>query len=370
MRLHWLRPTTTDDGPFATVLIDTTHDTPDADTQHRLRWKNLRDDLAGQGADDTTLQRLDEALTEGPAPDGTAGRVLVAGSGGVLLDRVIDVPPERGVAHWGSTPDLLTVVSAVPEDIRTVVASVDEEGGEVRGPGQTGPERVRGDSAGPVHKASAGDPNETPMQERVEETWRRNAKAVAERVDTLVRSGGAHLVVLLGDGRSRSRLRDELSAQSVELVAEIEHTGGQSPAELPDSVVAAADDVRARRRDDAVSRYAAAAGRADGFAVTGLGDVAAATRAHAVEVLVLDPEQAPEGEVWVGDDPTELAVDREDLVALGREPDTTAEVSAALIRAATAVDAELVLVGGDTGTDAPLTQGVGAILRFPIGPAS
>lgn len=370
MRLQWLRQTTSDTGPFATVLMDVTHDSAEGEHQARLRWRALREDLSAQGADETTLRRLDDAVAEAAPPDGTAGRVLVTGASGVLLDHYTAVPPERGGAHWGNAPDLLTVVSAVPEEIRTVVVGVDEEGGEVRGPDDAEAERVRGDRSGPVHKASAGDPNETPMQERVEETWRRNAKAVAERVDAAVRSGGAQLVVLVGDGRSRSRVRDELSAGSVELVAEVEHSGGESATELPATVVAAADDVRARRRDETVARYAAAAGRADGFAVTGLGDVLAATRAHAVEVLVLDPDQAPEGEVWVGDDITELAVDRNDLVALGRTPDSTVQASSALIRAAAATDAELVLIDAHAGHDVALDEGVGAVLRFPVGPAS
>ncbi|MBW0101143.1 Vms1/Ankzf1 family peptidyl-tRNA hydrolase [Pseudonocardia sp. KRD291] len=370
MRLDWLRTTTTDDGPFATVVLDVTQDTPDGAEQVRLRWRSAREDLARQGADDKALDRLEEAVTGAGASDGTGGRVLVAGADGVLVDRVVDTPPERGLAHWGTTPDLLSVATAVPEVIRTVVASIDEEGGEVRGPGDTEAHRVRGDSSGPVHKTSPGGPSDGPVQERVEETWRRNAQAVAAEVDTAVRSGAAQLVVLLGDARSRSRLRDELSAGSVELVAEIEHTGGQPSAELPDTVVAAADDVRTRRRSEALERFAAAAGRSDGLAVTGLADVASATRAHAVEVLVLDPERRPTDELWLGADPSEVSLQRDELVALGREPGATAEAASALVRAAVSTDAELVLAGPGAGTGVELSDGVGAVLRFPIGPGS
>lgn len=368
MRLDWLRNASTDDGPFATVVLDVTQDTADGAEQVRLRWRAAREELAEHGADDRTLERLEQTVTGAGAPDGTGGRVLVAGAGGILVDRFLDTPPERGLAHWGTTPDLLTLVTIVPEVVRTVVASIDEQGGEVRGTGDAEPRRVSADSAGPVHKTSPGGVAEAPVQERVEETWRRNAKAVAAEVDAAVRTGAAQLVVLLGDARSRSRLRDELSAGSAALVAEVEHTGGQTPAQLPDTVVAAADDVRARRRAETLERFAAAAGRRDGFAVTGLAEVVSATRAQAVEVLVVDPQQRPADEVWLGDEPGELAVTRDELVALGREPDATAEAASALVRAAAASDAELVLAGPGAGVE--LADGVGAVLRFPIGPGS
>lgn len=367
MRLDWIRPLTETDGPFATVVMDATHDTADATEQYRLRWRDLRERLADDGADETTLGVLDEAVAAGDTPDGTAGRVLVAGPHGLLVDRHTEVPPERGTAAWGTVPDLLPVLTAVGEDVPTVVVAIDHAGGEIRDVDGS-VEGVSSDSTGPVHKASTTGPGEGGADARVEETWKRNAQAVAERVDKLVRGGNAGLLVVAGDAPSRARLRDELPPSSAGIMAEIENTGGTAPEQVDDTVRAAADDVREQRRGTALASYATASGRSDGLAVTGLDAVVAATRAHAVETLVVDPAAAPGTELWLASAPTEVAVQRGELEQLGLEPRGSGPVVDVLLRAAAAADAAVVLTA--EGDDVSLTDGLGAVLRFPVGPAS
>jgi hypothetical protein len=277
--------------------------------------------------------------------------------------------------------------------VRTVVVHVDETGGQV---GVAGEEERSVGGEGPVHKVPAGGLSHRSMQERVEERWRRNTVAVAEEADEQVRKIGADLLVVSGDARSRSRLRDALSARSVELMVEVEHTGGPEP-ELGDTVERAAEDVRDQRRRAAFDRFAQARGRAEGLAVTGLADVVAASRAQAVETLLVDTPALPGTELFVGEAAEAVAIRGEDLASLGTEPMGRAAAGAALLRAAAAASAELVLTGteaaavrdpldpdavrpersapADTPEDdasgrtlAPrLVDGVGAILRFPIG---
>jgi hypothetical protein len=393
MRLEWLRPVYAGRGPYATVLMDATHDTENAAAEQRLRWRGLRAELAGQGAPDGVLAQLDQAVAETTTPDGNAGRVLVADAGGVLFDRFTPTSPAVPTARCGVLPDLLAVAVVVPEAVRTVLVHVDETGGEVVVPGDGG-HSVGG--AGPVHKVPAGGPSHLSMQERVEESWRRNTVAVAAAVDEEVRRIGAELLVVTGDARSRSRLRDALSARSVELMAEVEHTGGTEP-ELGDTVERAADDVREQWHRAAIDRFAKAYGRPEGLAVTGLADVVAASRAQAVETLLVDTDALPGTELLVGAEPVALAIRQEDLAAVGTEPIGRADAGSALLRAAAATAAELVLtrtgaadVRDPLDPDAvrpersapadspdddppdrtpppPLVDGIGAILRFPIG---
>ncbi|TCK25970.1 hypothetical protein [Pseudonocardia endophytica] len=371
MRLNWLRSLTDDPGPFATVVLDATSDEPKGPDEVRLRWRNLRDDLERQGAQDRVLQVLDDAVDAGDPPDGTAARVLVAGSGGLLLDRFVEVPPSgSGTATWSDVPDLTTVTAAVPEEIRAVAVFVDDTGGKVRGPGDAEVEDVTGDSAGPVHKANTAGPGEGGADARVEETWKRNARAVAERVEKITSGSAAQQIVLTGTSPARARLLDELSPHTAELVYEVEHSGGDFPDDLPATLLTAADALREARRAQSVERFAAAAGRSDGVAVTGLADVLAAVRAQAVDTLVLDPAAAPDDEVWIGarGEPSELAADRDELTALGTDPDARVAAVPAVIRAVAAADGDLVLTGPDD--DVTLRAGVGALLRFPVGPAS
>lgn len=367
MRLDWIRPLTEAGGPFATVVMDATHDTADATEQYRLRWRDLRERLAEGGADQATLGVLDDAVERGDVPDGTAGRILVARPDGLLVDRHVEVPPERGTAAWGTVPDLLPVLTAVGEDVPTVVVAIDNTGAEIRDVDGS-LETVSSDASGPVHKAHTAGPGEGGADARVEETWKRNAQAVAERVDKLVGGGNAGLLVVAGEAPARARLREQLSPGSAEVMAEIENTGGTAPEQVDDTVRAAADDVRERRRGAAVASYATASGRSDGLAVTGLDRVVAATRAHAVETLVVDPSTVPGTEVWLASAPTEVAVQRGELEQLGLEPRGSAPATDVLVRAAAAADAAVVLTAA--GDDVSLTDGVGAVLRFPLGPAS
>ena len=371
MRLNWLRDLTTDAGPFATVVLDATSDEPKGPGEVRLRWRNLREDLEGQGADDRTLQALDDAVDRGHAPDGSAGRVLVAGAGGLLLDRFVELPPASpGTATWAQAPDLLTVVTTVPEEITAVAVHVDDTGGTVRAPGAD-PEQVEGDSDGPVHKASGtAGPGEATADARVEETWKRNARAVAERVEKLASSTGAQQIVLTGTAPARARLLDELTPHTADLVYEVESSGGQGPDDLAATMLTAADAVRETRRTRTLQRWAEAAGRSDGYAVTGIADVLSAVRAQAVDTLVVDPTKAPGRDVWSSDrgEPSELALERDELTALGTEPGAEVALVPAALRAVAAADGDLVLVGPDD--EVTLEQGVGALLRFPIGPAA
>ncbi|WP_075314190.1 baeRF2 domain-containing protein [Pseudonocardia sp. P1] len=365
MRNIWIRDLNDSAGPFATVVMDATHDTADATEQYRLRWRDLRERLVDAGADDATLAVLDEAVTGAGAPDGTAGRLLVADSARVLLDRHCEVPPERGTASWGPVPDLLAVLSSGGDEVPTVVVAVDRTGGEIRAVDGS-VETVSSDATGPVHKANTAGPGEGGADARVEETWKRNAQAVAERVDKLVRGGNAGLLVVAGDAPARARLRDELAPASAEIMAEIENTGGTVPEQVDDTVRAAADDVREQRRVTAVTSYATASGRTDGLAVTGLSGVAAAARAHAVETLLVDPSAVPGTELLVGTDPTAVAERADELLAGG--PETSGPAADVLVRAVVSADGDV--VQARPGDDVTLSDGLGAILRFPVGPAA
>jgi hypothetical protein len=387
MRLDWLRPTAEATGPFATVVLDATHDTQDAAAQDRLRHRAVRAELAGQGASEQVLAVLERALTEDAPPDGTGGRVLVANAEGVLVDRVTPRPPATALTRWEVIPALLGVVAEVPEPVRTVVAHVDDTGGEVAVPG--GEARTVG-GEGPVHKVRGGAQSHLPMQERVEESLRRNASAVAEAADAAVRETGAELLVVTGDAPARSRLRDALSERAAGILAEIEHSGGSAPA-VPDTIAAAEEDVRATRRDAAVASFSQALGRGAGLAAAGLDEVVAAGRAQAIETLLVDRSAVPDVALWIGAGPTALARGRDELAALGVEPTGQAPAASAVLRAAVASDAEVVLLGGGPDVrdpldpDAPqptagapaddpaeprerltLPDGLGAVLRFPI----
>lgn len=354
MHLDRLRPVCESDGPFATVVLDTTHDTEDADDQDRLRWRALRHRLADQGAPNDVLTRLDDAVIDAPAAVGPAGRVLVADPQRVLVDLRTRGRPTVEAASWSVVADLSAVVEQWTEAVPLVVATVDEAGGEVGAPGEE-PEALGGDR--PVHKVPAGGPAHRTMQDRVEEAWRRNAVAVADAAATRVAETGARALVVAGDGPSRSRLREALPERARAIAVDVER-GNVDLDEV-------ADAVRAADRAAALDRFAQAVGRDEGFAARGLEEVVAACRASAVEVLFLAPEAVGEREVWVGAEPGAVGLTEAELVTLGSRTVGPVPAVSAVLRAAVAAGADVQLFGReDPAPDLP--EGLGAVLRFPV----
>jgi Bacterial archaeo-eukaryotic release factor family 2 len=376
MDLHFLRELVERPGPFATVYLDASHDTEDAARVGDLRWSQARDELASAGADSTTLDALDAAVAATEPVVGRAGRVLVAvGSGPpterVLLDRTLPEPPARPFAVWAPLPDLLPMLIDQPEPVPAVVVRVDETGGEVflSGPDVAEPvpvEQVEGDYL--VHKVRAGGWSHLRMQERVEESWRRNTADVARRVDEHVAASGARVVVIAGDPRSRSRLFDALGARAAAIAVQVERSGGANVDDLAAAVSEAVGDVVVADRHTVLDRYDEAAGRDDGSAVEGLDRVLAAFRAGAVDTLLVDGGVARDTSVFLAKEPTHVAVEAGQLQAIGSEPVGRAPVDGALVRAAAASGAKLVPIGGGrTGlVGRPMADGVGALLRFPV----
>ncbi|OLT00383.1 hypothetical protein BJF90_35495 [Pseudonocardia sp. CNS-004] len=232
MDLRFLNELTTHVGPFATVYLDTSHDTVDAARAIGLRWADARERLASAGADAATLDALAAAVENAPPAVGRAGRVLVARGSRVVLDRALPEPPVSPDAHWGPLPDLLPALADQPEPVTAVVVRVDETGGEILLAGPDArpvvTEHVEGGEH-PVHKVRRGGWSHLAMQERVEESWRRNTAQVAERVDRHVADAGASVLLVAGDPRARSRLIDALAERSASIAVQLEGgaTGGE-----------------------------------------------------------------------------------------------------------------------------------------------
>lgn len=371
MDLRFLRDLTENPGPFATVYLDVSHDAEDAARVLDLRWHEARRELADQGADPATLAALAGAETAADPAVGRVGRVLVAAGGRLLLDRALPEPPATTRTSWTTLPDLVPMLVDQPEPVTAVVVRVDETGGEILEAGPDArPERVAGVDGGEylVHKVRGGGWSQLRMQERVEESWRRNTADVAERVDRQVAASAARVLVIAGDARSRSRLRAALGEHAADIAVELDHSGGSGGGDLAAAVAEAVLDVVTAERHAVLDRYDQAAGRADGLAVDGVDGVLAALRAEAVDTLLLDGGVERDTDVWISAVPTRLATAEEELRAIGVEPIDRVPVDAAMLRAAAASGAEFVPVGGGrTGlVGHPIADGVAALLRYPL----
>lgn len=357
-----LRDLCAEPGPFASVYFDDSHDTEAAEDTYRLRWRGVRDRLAGEGASAETLDALDAAVDALPLPVGRSGHGLIAAGDRVLLDRPLGEPPRRQVACLRRLPHLMPLIEHELPMETYVLLVADATGADLAGYSAGGALLAVADVPGsdfPVHKVRGTGLSTRKAAHRVEETVQHNARQVAERADDMVRRLGARALVLAGERQARTAVHHDLSPRCRDIALDIGQGGaGDAGAGIGDRrlLAAARDLVASHARDagaDVTDRFHAQSARPEGLACHGVGPVTGALRmANAEVVLVADAELAG-ATVPVGATPTELS-------ASGDLADATVEPAAQAIPAAAALTGASVLFTPDLELDG----GVGALLRY------
>jgi len=376
MHLHWLKPLLGRPGPFVTVHLDASPAQVAGESGPVERWRSVRRDLERDGVPADLLDELADRVAQ---PDGRRdahGRVLVADADGVVVDRVLLEAPAASRGVYGPVPALSPAVRATDESVCLLLVAVDRTGadlrwadaddGEYHGPAS---ETVDG-GHDEVHKQREGGLGRR-GQTRAEDSWQRNAEAVAAVVDKRVRERHPDLVVLTGDVRAVALVRDALGQQVRELVVEVPGGGrgdGIHEEVFASRVAEAVVEARARRRATHVDRYREARGRDEG-AVTGLDDVVEVLRRGQVDELLvasraLDGALA-ERTLFVGPSPLQIAATRSDLADIGVLDGDVRELptDVALVRAVVGQDAGVTFVDDDV----EVVDGVGAVLRWADG---
>jgi len=356
-----LSPLLSTPGPFATVLVDVAHETADGEHEHRLRVRAACDDLREQGADesvvDTVAERLSELIRE-PAP---VGRIVVAGPDGIALDEVAGVRVDQPVATWGPLPDLASWIEQRDATVDYVLALVDHEGGDVGRyqsdlPSAEEFASIVGDTEN-IQQIGADDWGALKYQHRTENVWAHNAAEVAEQITSHVRAG-TRLVLLAGDPKSKSLVRDrlnEVQAEVVELASGSRAEDGGDEA-LQAAVREALHDHVVRQRLERVHQLRDRLGRGEAVA-TGVRDVADAFVRGQVETLLLDPVRAAEERLDVGA--------HEGLALGAATPQEPVPADQGLLAAAVATGAEVGVAPAAAMGGAP----VAALLRWHQPPA-
>ena len=373
MDLHWLKPLLGRPAPFTTVYVDATPIDVGAEQEAAERWKGLRRSVSA--ADRVEAAVLDEIGERLAVPDGLRaphGRVIVADAHGVVVDRLLSVPPTASRVDVGPTPALLPVIRAADESVRLLVAAVDRTGADLtrlttgerdRTPATTTVDGGHDD----VHKTREGSLSRR-TQTRAEDSWQRNAETVARALEKAVADDPVDLVVLTGDLRTVTFVKDAVGQPVRDRLVEVPGGGrgeGVREEAFKVRVGEAVAGFRARRRGSVLGRLAEALGRGEG-GVSGLADVVEVLRRGQVAELVL-ASGALDGtlgarELWVGAEPFQLATGAGDLDGLGlTAPSRRMTAHVALVRAALGQDAGITVA--EEG-EVALADGVGALLRW------
>jgi hypothetical protein len=404
MRLSTIRTLYSGGGPWASVYLDTTVANPTGTPQEArheldLRWREAREWLGAHGADDATLQAMDEVVEEAPARPGPGELAVFASGGSVAFSRHLPVAPRRPqLAAWSALPhaaDLLRGIAALAtsdtrdapnaltslaelgdtgEDIRWVRADVDRTGGSVRS-SDGAVVTVRGEDEF-ITKVSTKQRDQMwsvpKYQHAAEENWERNSNDVARVINAAVERTAADVVVLAGDIRARQLVRERLPKVLAGRVVEVEHETSVRP--HPESRVrarreptvhdpildaatrAAIGAVARERRSEVLDRFHN--GLSSGDSVQGVEQVCAAARDLRIDTLLIsrDPSTAS---VWVNPlSPTMIGPSKTDT---GTDSPVWEPADDALVGAAALTGAEGIVVD-----ESNLIDGVGAILRYRL----
>jgi hypothetical protein len=358
MDLTFLKPLYTQSGPYASVYADLTRTTEDAGKAAELRWRALRDDLRAQKAPAATLKAVERTVAEEMERRRSEGLVIFATDGEVVSLERLDHAPATSLARVSPLPHVLPYLSERGERFPHLVAVVDRKGGEIDAYGPDGTHRhidVQGDEEYPIRKVKAGDWNQSRFQRSAENVWKSNAKKVAREVDKAARACGAEAVVIAGDVRARTAVLEEVSEGVLEHTVESEANGGL------DGELARILDLKSTERILGVAeRFERELAHGE-RAVAGLPATVEAVRRGQIQSLLLDDDPDSPARLWIGPEPTHIAVTARELRQLGVDDPQEERADAALIRAVAAMDGEMVVLPAN-GPEAPL--GIGAVLRY------
>lgn len=213
MNTHWLHDVVSASGPFASVHLDVSRTEAGSAHEIEVRWATAADELRASGAPPELVAAVEERVLRPTGLAGEQGRSVVAGAHGVLLDRVFPSRPLRDAAAYGQLPHLMPLVRAAAQGVPYVLVDVSRTGAEITVVDAVGRDKVHEVEGchDELHKVRGGGLSHRCLQSRVEDSWERNAAAVADDLDRVVAAHHPSLVVLAGDPQSGGLLRAQVS---------------------------------------------------------------------------------------------------------------------------------------------------------------
>jgi Bacterial archaeo-eukaryotic release factor family 2 len=365
-------------GPFATVYLDATRSSEAGGKEVELRWRALRETLSAKGADERTLAALDDEIGTDRAVTGPHGQVLAAADGETQFAASLPKPPLRASARWSPLPHVMPYLAQREPPVAHVIVVADRAGAQIATVSGAEPDSgVRGDVTSveadrtyPIRKTSSADWSERHFQNRVEETWAENARQVADQVRVIAAQMNAELVLVAGDVRARTLLRNDLPDVLPQrmTVVELPEAGELTPhdSSAADALDRAVHDAvlrfQWRIRHETLERLEQALGRGD-YGLSGTAAVLEALRRAQVETLVISDDPSSTATAWIGPEPLQLGLTADELTAVGVSQPQQERLDAALVRALAGGDAGLLVAPGGHRL---VEDGLAALLRYPV----
>lgn len=371
MNLSFLGPLYARQGPYASVRLDTSRDIDDPDRAIALRWRHLGHELDQQGADKATRQALGEVVGSDRDVPGPHGQAVFAARGEVLLSAELPHPPAHDAARFSSLPDAMPVALQRAPDIGYAVVLIHRISAEETSTAEDELDVRLQTGRWPV---SAVDPD-TRAQRRHRypaSAWPQHTAQVLDDMGDLVdleREGGTDTVVVCGEVWERGVLVNQMPATMRACVVAVEEdangrleTDGRDRALLEDTLGELLRGCMSAQDTALTETFLEQRARGWGRAVEGLDAAVEALQRAQVRALLLNPPADLSTPIWVGREPTQLALQAADLRHYGAGSVSEQPADAALLRALVGTGAQLVVVPDEELT---LEDRLGALLRYP-----
>jgi hypothetical protein len=366
VKLDFLRSLFERPGSWVSVYLDATRAGENADHEVALRWRGLREQLSGQGADAATLDAVEAAVREHPTQPGRYGLAVFAADGEVAMVQTLPAPPPADMAFLEPLPHVMPLLEQRTAEVPYVRVLADRTGADLDALSAGGAPRhreVAGSAEFPLRKVRVGGWSHRHYQQAVEESWKRNAGDVAAAAADLAEAVDAEIIVVGGDVRAVQTLVGRLPKRWQDRVVATDagsRGAGADGSALDDATIQAVAETADRHVRDVLDRYRAQQG--DGTASTGLVDVVARLQRGQVDTVLLVNDQSSTDMLWTApDDPSLVSVDDHVLREAGVSDPRKVRADAALVRAIAGTGAGLLLI--EPG-EVPLEHGIGAVLRY------
>ncbi|MDG4801203.1 Vms1/Ankzf1 family peptidyl-tRNA hydrolase [Micromonospora sp. WMMD980] len=363
MQLSFLRPLYDRPGPWCSVYLDASRDTHDSRPQVDLRWRALKGDLLAQGADQVTVEAVEEVVRRHEPMPGDYGIAVFASRGRVVLTEYLSAPPLRDLATWATLPHTMPLVAQRGEQVAWVRVLADRTGADAMAVSAGGVPRraqVTGRESRQLRRVRPGGWSQSRYQRAAMEAWHHNAGDAAAATADLAERVGADVVVVAGDIRATGMIAAQLPERWQDVLVRTDagaRTSGSDDTLMDDLTVQTVAEVADRRIAAALDRFGV---QEDVGA--GLDAVVAALQRNQVDTMLLVDDASADGELWVGPEPTEIATDPAQLADMSVADPQKVRADAALLRALIGTDADLTVLAPEEAPE--LTDGVGAVLRY------
>ena len=374
MQIDWLTSLVPSGEDVVTVTFDATRETENGYQAVLTRWRDLRRTLEGRGISARTLDTVEEQVRIPTHVAGKHGRTIVAGPDGVVIDRVLPDPPSDDTGIVGM--DAFALAKVADSTVNYLLAEIDRTGADLTLQRrsafeyETGAEldSVEGDQD-VINKVRRAGMASRRLQARAEDSWERNADTVAEELDRIVSERRPELLLLTGDVRAVSLVRERLGGEAAEIATVLDggsRSAGVNEQAFERKLHEALEVFRARRREDVVDRFRQEEGR-EGTATQSLDDVVAVLARGQVAELILREDTTNRNSqlrlrtLWAGENPLQLATTPALLADLGVTEPREVRADLAIGRAVAEQSAGVTIVDE---ASVELADGVGALLRW------